>query len=296
MYLSKKTAAWIGLISNLFLTILKIVIGVLVHSQVLIADGVHNAADVVASIVAVGSIRISSLPADEDHPYGHGKAEVIASGIVGILLFMAALFISFKSIESMFEPASAAHRIGLIAALVSLLWKEILYLYTIRIGKRFNSKSLIATACDHLADVYTSLAAVAGIATAMLGEAFDIPWAKYGDPAAGIFIAVLVLKLSIGMCLEATGILMEKNVNPEKLEKYKQAAVSITNVKRVDRIRAREHGHYILVDIRVGILGTLTIQEGHDTGRKIKKEIMKVDSHVQEVLVHFNPWYEHEIE
>jgi len=287
-------AAWVSLISNVFLTIIKIVVGILFNSQVLIADGVHNGADVIASLASLTSMRISARPADEDHPYGHGKAEVLASLIVAIILALAGLYIAYHSVELLFEPPEDAHVLALAAAFVSLVWKQALYVYTIRLGKMTNSKGLIATAYDHLADVYASIAAVVGIGLALLGERYDIPYTEYGDPVAGIIVALLVLKLALQMGRESMHILMETNVAQEKLEQYAMLVISVPQVKRIDRLRAREHGHYILVDVRVGVPGYLTIQEGHDISRQIKGSIMAHHADVDEVLVHLNPWYEEE--
>lgn len=285
-------AAWISLISNVFLTVLKIVVGLLFNSQVLVADGVHNAGDVIASFATLSSMRISNQPADDDHPYGHGKAEVIASGVVAMILALASLLIAYKSVEVLFQPASEAHGIALIAAVVSLIWKQALYLYTIRLGKKHNSKGLLATAYDHLADVYASLAAVIGIGLALLGQQYSIPFIAYGDPVAGIIVALLVMKLAYVMGRESVEVLMEKNVNAEQLEQYELLVASVPQVKRIDRLRAREHGHYIIVDVRVGVPGEITVQEGHDISRQIKKTVTDAHKDVHEVLVHLNPWYE----
>jgi len=285
-------AAWISLFSNVFLTLIKIVVGVLFNSPVLVADGIHNGGDVLASVASVTSMRISAQPADEDHPYGHGKAEVIASGIVAIILALAALYIGYHSIEMLFQPPEEAHVLALVAAFVSLVWKQALYVYTIRLGRQTNSKGLLATAYDHLADVYASIAACVGIGLALLGDAYDIPYTEYGDPVAGIIVALLVLKLAYQMANEAVHVLMEKAVATDKLEQYALLVISVPQVKRIDRLRAREHGHYILVDVRVGVPGYLTIQEGHDISRDIKRSIMEHHADVDEVLVHLNPWYE----
>jgi cation diffusion facilitator family transporter len=285
-------AAWVSLISNICLTILKIVVGVLFQSQVLIADGVHNGADVIASVATLSSMRISSRPADEDHPYGHGKAEVIAAGIVSVLLILASLLIAYESMRVLLSPAPEAHVLSLIAAIISLVWKQALYVYTIRIAKQVNSKGLIATAYDHLADVYASLAAVVGVGLALVGHKFHIPYSGYGDPIAGIIVSLLVLKLAFTMGKESIEVLMEQNVAPEKLDQYEQLIRNVEQVKRIDRLRAREHGHYILVDVRVGVPGYLTIQQGHDISRDIKFSIMEQHQDVYEVLIHLNPWYE----
>lgn len=284
-------AIWISLISNIFLTIIKIVVGLLFHSPVLLADGFHNAGDVVASAAALTSMRISKLPADEDHPYGHGKAEVIGSGIVAIILGIASLYIAFEAISTFFEEPVKASLVALVTAIVSLVAKQILYMYTMRIGKETNSKGLIATAYDHLADVYASLAAVIGIGLALIGDAYNITIFLYGDPFAGVIVSILVLKLAIEMGKEAMDILMEKTVSQQRLEEFEQLILSFNEVKRIDRLRAREHGHYILVDIRIGVHGDLTIKQGHDISSTIRNKIMTVHEDVDEVLIHLNPWY-----
>ncbi|OJD90252.1 transporter [Bacillus anthracis] len=285
-------AAWISVISNVFLTLIKITVGIFSKSQVLLADGIHNAADVVASVASLAAMKISNQPADEDHPYGHGKAEIISSGVVAIILALAALFMAYESIKALFHPATEPHMIAFIAAVVSLIWKQILYVYTIRIGRKVNSKGLIATAYDHLADVYASIAAVIGIGIALLNNIYPIPYAAYGDPLAGIIVSFFVLKLAISMGKEATYILMEGGLPTEKNSEYEKIILAHPLVKRIDRMRAREHGHYILIDVRISVPAFLSIQQGHDICREIKTIIMKHDSEVDEVLIHLNPWYE----
>jgi cation diffusion facilitator family transporter len=289
---SSIVAIWISLISNLVLTGIKIVVGFLFNSQVLIADGIHNAGDVVATFAALTSSLVSKRPADEDHPYGHGKAEVIAAGIVAIIMALAALLMVYKSIEALLAPAVEANVIALIAAAISLIWKQGLYIYCIRLGKAQNSKSLLATAYDHLADVYASIAAVVGIGAAIIGQHYNIPFTQYGDPIAGIVVSYLVMKLAIEIGRESIGVLMEKNISGEQLVQMQDIVRAIPEVKRIDRLRAREHGHYIIVDVRVSVPKELTIQEGHDISRFIKESIQNEIHDVEEVLVHLNPWYE----
>jgi len=287
-------AGWISLISNIVLTFLKIVVGAIFHSPVLLADGYHNAGDVIASGATLASMRISKRPADEDHPYGHGKAEVLSSAIVGIILILAACYIAFESIKVFFEAPEKAGIIAFVTAIISLIWKLALYVYTMKIGKKENSKGLIATANDHLADVYASLAAVVGIGLALIGEAYQINILLYGDPIAGLIVTILVFRLAYGMLVEAGASLMEKSVDHKLLDAFQTLILTVTEVKRIDRLRARESGHYILVDLRVSVPGNLSIQEGHDIIRKIKKTIMEHHEDVAEVLIHLNPWYEND--
>lgn len=292
----KKTASmlaiWISLASNIVLTAIKIIVGLLFNSQVLIADGIHNAGDVIATATAYSSMRVSAKPADVEHPYGHGKAEVLGAFIVAIILGGAAIYMGYHSIHALFESAGEAHIIAFCAAVISLVWKQILYVYTMRIGKQLNSKGLIATAYDHLADVYASIAASVGIGLALIGDYYNISYLAYGDPVAGIIVSFLVLKLAYEMGSESFDILMERSVSPTYIEQYASLIRGVPEVKRIDRLRAREHGHYILVDARLGVPGQLTIQEGHDIIRSIKRRIKEAHGDVDEVLVHLNPWYE----
>lgn len=285
-------AIWISLASNIVLTAIKIIVGLNFKSQVLIADGIHNAGDVIATATAYSSMRVSSKPADVDHPYGHGKAEVLGAFIVAIILGGAAIYMGYHSIHALFEPAGEAHIIAFIAAIISLVWKQILYIYTKRIGQKVNSKGLIATAYDHLADVYASIAASVGIGLALIGDHFNYGILAFGDPVAGIIVSLLVLKLAYEMGSESFDILMERSVSTAYIEQYASLIRSVPEVKRIDRLRAREHGHYILVDARLAVSGKLTIQEGHDISRLIKQKIKESHSDVDEVLVHLNPWYE----
>lgn len=294
MHRAASQAAWVSLISNASITVIKLAAGTLLQSSVLIADGVHNAGDVVATVAALGSMRISRNPADEDHPYGHGKAEVLGAAFVSVILAFAAALMGYHAVHAFFAPAPTAHLLALAAALLSLVWKQSLYVYTMRIGKRLSSKGLIATAYDHLADVYASGAAVIGIGLGWTGQHFGARWLGYADPAAGFLVSLLVLKLAYEMGKDAVDILMEKNVPPEQLTAYAELVRKVETVKRIDRLRARELGTHVFVDVRASVPGDLTIRQGHDIARSIQKSIRESRPEVEEVLIHLNPWYEYE--
>lgn len=289
-----RVAAWFAFWSNVLLSLVKLIVGYLFLSNALIADGYHSAADVLASIAVLVSLRISKQPADEDHPYGHGKAEVVAAGIVAGILSVAALEIGIGSIGSLFKPAMEPHWIAFAAAVFSWGLKQVLYTYTIRLGNRLKSQALIATAVDHKADVIASIAAVVGIGIALIGKQMNLPILYYADPVAGFAVAVLILKLAVETGREAVEVLMERNVEPDMLHAFSHIVLNVPNVKRLDRIRARAHGHYILVDVRVGVPGTITVQEGHDVAKTIRNTIIQEHPDVEEVLVHLNPWYKDE--
>ncbi|MGX6446072.1 cation diffusion facilitator family transporter [Neobacillus sp. K501] len=286
-----KKIAWISLISNIILTIGKMVIGWFGNSDAVFADGIHSAADVFASVIVLLVIKLANKPADDEHPYGHGKAEVIVSGVVGILLFLVSIYVVFEGISGFFHEVESPSLLAMWIALVSYVAKIILYRSSLRIAKQHNSKAIEAIAFDHKADIVASIAAAIGVLLSFIGERFDIPFLLYGDKAASIFVAYLIFKIAKEMLIEAFDILLERNIDAETLQEYIGIVNSFQEVKRIDRIRAREHGHYILVDLRISIDHYKTIKEGHDLAKLIKGKLMESNDNIEEVLIHLNPYF-----
>lgn len=267
------------------------IIGYSSNSDAVFADGIHSAADVFASIIVLIVIRLANKPADDDHPYGHGKAEVIVSGIVGIILFLVAMYIVFEGVSGFFHPIESPTLMAMWVALFSYVAKILLYQYSLKTAKAQQSKAIEAIAFDHKADIIASIAAAMGVIVSIIGKQEKIHFLLYGDKVASIFVAFLIFRISWQMMNEAFQILMERNVAPDLLEEFTATIESFPEVKRIDLIRAREHGHYILVDVRISIDHFKTIKQGHDLGREIKKVLMAKNDHIQEVLIHLNPYF-----
>ena len=286
-----KRVAWISIWSNVILTVGKIVIGIIASSDALFADGIHSAADVFAAVIVLLVLKVSNKPADLEHPYGHGKAEVIVSGVIGILLFLVSVYIVYEGVAGFFHPVESPSMIAFWIALFSYISKECLFRYSMNVGKRVNSKAIEAVAYDHQADIVASLAAAIGIFVSYLGDKLGIGILLYGDKVASIFVAYLIFKISKEMLVEAFHILIERNVHPEMIEQFEAVILSFEEVRRIDRIRAREHGHYIIMDIRISIDQDKTIKEGHDLSREIKYSLKEKFENVEEVLIHLNPYF-----
>ncbi|MCM3215862.1 cation diffusion facilitator family transporter [Niallia taxi] len=286
-----KKVAWISVISNILLTIGKLVIGWAANSDAVFADGIHSAADVFASVIVLFVIKIANKPADLEHPYGHGKAEVIVSGIVGIVLFAVSLYVVYEAIIGLFHPITAPNILAMWIAIISYGAKEYLYRYSMKIAKEQKSKAIEAIAFDHKADIVASIAAAVGVILSIIGDKFDIKFLLFGDKVASIIVAYLIFKISKEMLKEAFDILLERNIDSAILKDYESIIASFSEVKRIDRLRAREHGHYVLVDLRISIDHDKTIKEGHDLSREIKKKLMKKHDNIEEVLIHLNPYY-----
>lgn len=284
--------AWVSLFSNFFLTVIKIVFGLTFHSTALVADGVHNGGDVIASVATIGSMKLSNHPADREHPYGHGKAEDISSAFVALILIAAAFFLIYDAIKALFGPAAPVSVWAFGAAIVSAVWKWLLYVYTHRAAVKYRSKSLRATASDHLADIYASFAAALGLCVGWIGRILDIPYTHFGDPVAGIVVSLLVLRIAVIMIVKTTNVLMESSVDQRKQEEYAKVFLSFPEVKKIDILRAREHGNAVLIDAQIRLPATLNIQEGDDITEAIRQKVMSQFPDVEEVLIHINPWYE----
>lgn len=286
-----KRVAWISIWSNIILTVGKIVIGIIASSDALFADGIHSAADVFAAVIVLLVLKVSNKPADLEHPYGHGKAEVIVSGVIGILLLLVSLYIVYEGVAGFFHPIETPSMIAFWIALFSYVAKECLFRYSMNVGKRVNSKAIEAVAYDHQADIVASLAAAIGILLSYLGDKLGITILLYGDKVASIFVAYLIFKIAREMLIEAFHILIERNVQPEMMKQFEAVILSFEEVRRIDRIRAREHGHYIIMDIRISIDQDKTIKEGHDLSREIKNSLKEKFDHIEEVLIHLNPYF-----
>ncbi|AIM16034.1 transporter [Bacillus sp. X1(2014)] len=286
-----KKIAWISVVSNIILTLGKMIIGWYGNSDAVFADGIHSAADVVASVIVLSVIKIANKPADEEHPYGHGKAEVIVSGVVGILLFLVSIYVIYEGIVGFFHPFESPTMLTMWVALFSYISKVILYRSSLRVARQHNSKAIEAIAFDHKADIAASLAAAIGVLLSLAGERFDIGFLLYGDKVASIFVAYLIFKIAKEMLTEAFDILLERNINHETLQEYITIINEFPEVRRLDRIRAREHGHYVLVDLRISIDHFKTIKEGHDLAKAIKGKLMDEYDNIEEVLIHLNPYF-----
>ncbi|MDN4595183.1 cation diffusion facilitator family transporter [Polycladomyces subterraneus] len=288
--------AWIGIIGNTLLAIFKGIIGVVAHSQALIADAVHSASDVAGSLAVLIGVRAAQMPPDEDHPYGHGKAESIAAIIVAVLLGVVGFQMVYDSFESLFVPARAPGWWAAVAAVVSMVVKEWMFRYKYRLGKRIGSQALIVNAWEHRSDVFSSFAALLGIGGAILGARLGVSPLVYLDAVAGIFVSILVLLMAYKLAKESIHTTMDHVLHEEDAAELVEAASSVSGVTRVDELRAREHGHYVIVDVKIAVDPQITVEEGHQIGKRVKHTLMERFDFVSDVLVHVNPYSEEEKE
>lgn len=283
-------AAMVGVVGNIILAILKGVVGVISESRALVADAVHSASDVAGSLAVFIGVRAAKQPPDEDHPYGHGKAESIAAIIVAVLLFLVGIEIGKSSFESFFEDIEAPKTLAIYAVVLSIIVKESMFRYKYRLGKRIKSDAIIVNAYEHRSDVYSSIAALAGIGAAIAGQKMGMDWLVYADPVAGLFVSLLVIKMAWKLGSESIHTTLDHVLHEEDIVGLKETVSKISEIKKIDELHAREHGHYVIVDIKVSVDPHISVEEGHNIGKLVKEKLMSEHEHVQNVLVHINPY------
>jgi cation diffusion facilitator family transporter len=282
-YQQGKKISIISLLSNTLLALLKISIGFFANSKALIADGFHSVSDMASTIIVMASIKFSETPADKNHPYGHEKAEALGTNILAVILILTAFFLGRDAISTIMsgnssEPGSWA----LFAAFISIIVKELLYRFTIKIGEEINSRGLIADAHHHRSDAFSSIAALIGIGGAKLGFVFL-------DPLAGLVVAFLILKVGYEIMRDTSYELMDGRPAKEKINQIREFAASINGVIEIHDIKLRSYGPNYIVDLKIVVEDQLSVVEGHNIACKVENEIINNSVDVKDVLVHVDP-------
>ncbi|NOJ70653.1 cation diffusion facilitator family transporter [Paenibacillus alvei] len=283
--------AWVGIIGNILLAGVKGIAGFFSGSQALIADAFHSASDVAGSFAVLVGLKAAKRPPDKDHPYGHGKAETIAAIVVSVLLLVVGIELAISAVKSIWHGSVVVPEWYALAAIIlSIAVKEGMFQYKFRLGKRLSSQALIANAWEHRSDVYSSIAALAGVGAAMIGGKLGISWLLYMDPVAGAVVALLVLRMGYRLVLDSIHSTMDHVLHDEDANPLIRAVQSVDGVITVDELRAREHGHYVIVDVKISVNPRLTVAEGHTVAKRVKKHLMQRFIHVADVFVHVNPF------
>jgi len=282
-YDEAEKAAWLGIYSNFLLFIFKICAGIFGHSQAMIADASHTASDSFTSIAVLVGFRIARRPADDHHPFGHGRAESIAAKIVSLVILAVGAGIAYGSARVLL----AGHirppgNIALVGAGISIIVKEITYRRVFFVGKSIGSTSLLADACHHRSDVLSSIAALIGIAAAKIGWTFM-------DPLAGLVVAGFIIKMGVSSFHMAYDELMDA-APPEELRcRLIDAARDCEGVKEVRRVMVRKHGIELFIEMTICVDGKMTVEAGHIITIRIKRNIFKTVPNAKEAIIHVEP-------
>jgi cation diffusion facilitator family transporter len=275
----------VGLALNSVLAAAKVTAGVLGHSFALVADGIESLADVFSSVIVYFGLKYAVKPRDENHPYGHGKAEPIAALAVGLALVGAGVSIAIQSIREILTPHALPAAFTLIVLAGVLVVKESLFQYVIRVGKAIESTAVQTDAWHHRSDAITSGLAFAGISIGLIGGK---GW-ETADDWAALVASFVILFNAVHQIKPALAELSDIAPPPTIQDEIKDTARSVPGVVALEKCFVRKMGFEFFVDLHVIVNGDLSVREGHRIAHKVKDAIKQFHPRIAEVLVHIEP-------
>ncbi len=279
---------FVGLVINVILSALKCSIGYLYKSQALFADGIHSLSDMVTDIIIIVGAKYWEQPADKSHPYGHKRIETLITLIIGIGLATIAIGIGCKAIINFNNPIKVSPSLSvLIVAIISILFKELLYHWTIKKGKEIKSRALISNAWHHRSDALSSIP----VTIAVMGG-YIMPSFLFLDHIATIIVTVMLLNAAWSIAKPALLEICETDAGSDIDLIIKNTANDISEIKEVHAIRTRKMGDAVFADLHLLVDANITVYEGHKIAAKLKKQLISSNERLIDVLIHIEPYEE----
>ena len=284
-----KITLW-GSFVNFLLLVFKFVAGFVGNSAAMIADAVHSLSDFITDIIVILFVRVSSMPKDENHHYGHGKYETLATAIIGVVLFAVGVGILVNAVETIIDffhgkELAAPNIWALGAAAVSIVFKEALYQYTVYKGKNLNSKAVMANAWHHRSDALSSIGTLLGISGAMfLGEKWRVL-----DPIAAFLVSIFILKVAIELTKASLEELLEKSLPKKTQEKILNIIHSFPEVKSPHNLRTRHIGSNIAIEFHIRMDGNLSLNEVHEITKRMENALKAEFGPLTHIGIHMEP-------
>lgn len=283
-YASKaaKKVGVLGIISNLFLLSIKFIVGIMFKSQGLIADAVNSFGDVFSSIVTFVGGKISEKPADEDHEFGHGKAEFVASFLIGIFMVMVSLETLYSGVMCIIYNESFTFSYFLIIVpIVTIITKGILYFYCYRQSKKYDSLLILSNAKDHRNDILLSIGVIIGVVFGYFGYYFV-------DGIVGVIISLVIIITGVSIIKEAYDVLIDKCIDIETVNEMKNRIEQTEGVNHLDSIKSKPTGALHMLIVKISVDPDMTVRQSHNIAASIRSELRKYPN-VYDAVVHINP-------
>lgn len=282
----------IGSVGNFFLLAFKFVAGILGHSSAMIADAVHSLSDFITDIIVLLFVHISSKPKDEGHDYGHGKFETLATSVIGIVLLAVGIGLFWEGVRKVFgfyfkgEVLESPGRIAWVAALVSIVLKEVLYRLTLGVGRRRQSQAVIANAWHHRSDAFSSIGTAVGIGGAIL---LGPRW-RVLDPLASVVVSVFIIKVSLQLVWPAINDLLEKSLPKEVEDEILAIMRENPEVKNPHNLRTRRIGNDYAIEAHIRVDGRISVEHAHHLTREIEGKLRDKFGAATHIALHVEPF------
>jgi len=280
-----KRASWIGVIGNTILAVLKIFTGAVTGSFAVIGDGIDSTTDILTSFLTLWVTKIIDKPPDEEHPYGHGRAETIATGILAFIIFYAGIQLIITSIQRIFsgEVSQIPSAPAIYVTIFSIIVKIFLAWYKYSTGKREKSSMLIADAKNMRNDVFLSSSVLIGL---IFTYVFNLPIL---DKIVALFLGVWIIKVAIEIFYEENHELMEGVEDTSVYNQIFHAVGIVEGAYNPHKARIRKIGAYLIIDLDIEVDGQMTVTASHEIARQVEKSIKEHVEHVYDVLIHVEP-------
>lgn len=275
----------ISIILNCLLTLIKFISGVISKSSAMISDSVHSLSDVLSTFVVIIGVKIANKKADSDHPYGHERIECVSAIILSGMLFIIGALIGINGIKNVTNSSNLVIPgvLALIASIISIISKEAMYQYTIRVSKKINSAALKADAWHHRSDALSSIGSFIGILGSRLGF-------KIFDPLASVIISLCIIKVSIDIFKDAIDKMVDKSCDKEVIDKVISVIEKNESVKNIDDIKTRQFGNKAYVDVEISVDENLLLKDAHKIAEEIHNSVENEINIVKHCMVHVNPY------
>ena len=280
----------LGSIVNVFLLLIKLAAGLLGHSSAMVADAIHSLSDFLTDIVVILFVRWSGKPADEDHDYGHGKYETIATSLIGMALLIVAIGLGWNSMQTMWQwftgyTLPLPETIALWTALISIVLKEWIFRITRRVARLTDSQALEANAWHHRSDALSSIAALAGIGGAIL---LGGQWAVL-DAVAALAVSIYIAVMAIRLIRQSYGELLEESLPAETERHIREIVYGDNHVNDVHNLYTRRIGSSIAIEMHLRLPGSMSLKEAHDHVSAIEDRLIETYGDNTHIMIHIEP-------
>lgn len=276
----------VTILSNLLLSVFKLIAGILARSNAMLSDAVHSASDVFSTFVVIIGIRLASKEADKEHPYGHERLECVAAILLAMVLFITGLGIGLAALKNIFSGSygelQAPGVLALAAAIISIICKEGMYWYTRYYAKKIDSSALLADAWHHRSDAFSSVGALIGIWGARLG--FPVM-----DSVASLVIFVFIIKAAYDIFRDAIDKMVDHSCDEETERQIYACVMENEEVRGIDSLHTRIFGNKVYVDIEIQVDGSYTLIKAHEIAEEVHEKIEKSFPKIKHIMVHVNP-------
>lgn len=278
--------SFVTIIGNILLSVMKLIVGFIAHSNAMISDAIHSASDVFSTFVVIIGIKLASKKADKEHPYGHERLECVAAIVLSMVLFITGLGIGATALKNItsgdYNNIAVPGILALIAAIISIISKEAMYWYTRYNAKKIDSSALMADAWHHRSDAFSSIGALIGIAGARLG--FPIM-----DSIASLIIFVFIIKAAYDIFKDAIDKMVDHACDDDTVNQIRECVIKHEDVLGIDMLQTRIFGNKIYVDLEIATDGSYTLSKAHTIAESVHDDIEKSFPKVKHIMVHVNP-------